>query len=210
MLFTGKVFFTSFRFSLLASRFSLLASIFFIFLLSSFVFAQVIIKEKVEINPQTIISENAIAHTIEVRLTWDTPSDRVVLSTYNLLCQPNLYSGWVYGGNIVLSINNVVGETYYLRAVLDSESYGLSNFTYEIYLDGTLVKNGSFALRREYYFPTTTFQYTPSLVTNYSVDIPSTYSCLFYDVSMKINYQNSCTASLSWNPYTEPINFSII
>ena len=63
---------SNFRFSLLASRFSLLASrfsllvtsltfCFFVFLLSSRVFPQIIIKEKVEINPQPINPEYPVA-----------------------------------------------------------------------------------------------------------------------------------------------------
>ena len=139
------------KISLLASRFSLLASRFYVFRLASstsHVSAQVIIKEKVEINPQVILSDSPTSgneHVFTYTLTW-SPTENYRGRIYLTACNLEVFdTGYLESGFCTLTItgngrHNVVFEEqrwgYNANNVLGWWGNILPGRTLKAYIDG--------------------------------------------------------------------------
>ncbi len=223
------------RFSFLVSRFSLLAFTFFVFIFSSHINAQVIIKEKVEINPQSVIvpdNPNSNSHSMSVEVNWDAQEVQANGHFWNANLQVNTQltnncdqvvgaTGFVFGwptGSSILNIQNVNSYYYTLRVTLTGfyGAYQSVDVNYSIYFDDELLHSGLIEAMSGLDYTWTVTRYYEQTIYVFLVDfLDFKINTNNYPVEYKNKYNlytnpsNSCSSS-NVVSLTDSLNLSII
>ncbi|HVO74848.1 MAG TPA: hypothetical protein VMT35_12545, partial [Ignavibacteriaceae bacterium] len=190
----------------------------FIIIAGQTVFTQVTIKERVEIEPKEypIVSSAAAINTITFNLHWDNLTVGGLVYTQIIPCR-NVISVSERDGDICLRIDTAQAGAYRFRVEGTRIENQRVNFTYQVLLNGAVVKSGSASVLTEFNPGSLSWagfdvDYTPSLISNYYFKFPQYNKNLCYQwgTIAEISTYNSCERGISWNVSTEPINLSIV
>jgi len=176
--------------------------------------AQVIIKEKVEITPQTLKalgSPSQQQHAITIDMQWDMSNREGLLRTVWLPCKDAMMAGWSAGGHLSLAIDNAQPGGYMFQVKVNLDVYEVSNVNYSIFLDGILASSGSVSLTGSSWdIPYYNINYSPPFISNYSISYKNKANMCYLDSKQISIYQSSsCPTVVSWNPSTEPLTLTI-
>ncbi|MFZ1520138.1 MAG: hypothetical protein WAU11_15270 [Ignavibacteriaceae bacterium] len=198
------------------SKFSLLAFTFIVFLLSFHANAQVIIKEKVEINPQSVIIPDAPLsnHTIRVDIQWSPASLPGWIMYYDLDCDQNNYSSAssITGTN-TFSLTSTGYENYPIQfrfGSLDPNQPTISG-TYQLYYDGQLIRSESFQAQKATYSSYAYFNthYQSPVLTDYNFSIYASEICPGSYEDIYITTSRNCNATAEINTEQDSITLTI-
>lgn len=205
-----------FSISFLVSRFS------FLVLLLTFTntYAQVIIKEKVEINPQqNVVLKPLAQHIIRIELQWTPTNIPGAIINYdetgNYPCRNTGGSGSQTGGNLSYQIVDVVGGQYNLQFRFNIPCQNppvVVEAQYSIYYDGTFIRTGSFSLANCYNgitFPFHNTTYRTPLITDYSFGFYSQDLCFGSYEPIELPLGLGCT-NTEIDTSTEIVNLQIL
>ncbi len=183
-------------------------------LIPLFSYAQIVIEEKVEIDPQqqNIEPDNPTGnHTIQLDIQWDTPQYNASIVGVVVPCQ-SAGVDWQSGGTISLTINDAMAGFYRLQPRFNTPSSVTTNVTYQLYFDGSLVIEGIESVAgglNQGAFPHFNIEYTPPLISNYSLYLDNDVSCILTPTPVNIYQFNDCSTGVSWNN-TDPLTLTII
>ena len=175
-------------------------------------FPQVTIKEKVEIKPRESFNNSLLTeHTIVFNLQWDRPGVQAAVVGVSIPCQ-SVGADWQYGVSISLTVENARAGLYWFQPRVNQNPYDTTNFYYQLYFDGVIVRNGSAVLIGAFSsgsYPHFDVQYTPPLISDYSFNLLSNELCYRKFGELDIGTSNNCATGISWNSSTNLINLSI-
>jgi hypothetical protein len=189
---------------------------FFVFLLSSYVPAQVIIKEKVEINPQSVIIPDAPLsnHILRVDIQWSPASLPGWIMYYDLNCDQNNYS----------SASSTTGSNTFSHSSLGYENYQIQfrfgsldpnqptiTGTYQLYYDEQLIRSESFQAQKATYSSYAYFNthYQSPVLTDYNFSIFASEICPGSYEDIYITTSRNCNATAEINTELDSITLTI-
>jgi hypothetical protein len=187
----------------------------FIFI-SHYSIAQVVIKEKVEIKPQAILSSSPMTnHSVRIEMTWTPAYIPGAILAAGIPCREAEFSGFSSTGSQSHEIINDAAGSYWfqLRFAIPC-TYPLEpvNGHYYLYFDNVLVQEESFNVIGCYSgtsYPFYDVVYSPPLISGYVLNLDNYESCFLTSTAIGINTANDCSSNVSWNKLTEPITVSI-
>ncbi len=189
---------------------------FLVFLFSSLVNAQVIIKEKVEINPQSVIIPDAPLsnHTIRVDIQWSPASLPGWIMYYDLNCDQNNYSSASSTtGSNTFSLTSPGYENYQIQfrfGSLDPNQPTITG-TYQLYYDEQLIRSASFQAQKATYSSYAYFNthYQSPVLTDYNFSIYASEICPGSYEDIYITTSRNCNATAEINTEQDSITLTI-
>ncbi|MBK7631631.1 MAG: hypothetical protein IPJ23_13190 [Ignavibacteriales bacterium] len=182
----------------------------------SFVPAQVIIKEKVEINPQGIILPDAPLsnHTIRVDIQWSPASLPGWIMYYDLDCDQNSYSSASSTtGSNTFSLTSPGYENYQIQFRFGSLNPNQPTITgtYQLYYDEQLIRSASFQAQKATYSSYAYFNthYQSPVLTDYNFSIYASEICPGSYEDIYITTSRNCNATAEINTEQDSITLTI-
>jgi hypothetical protein len=179
-------------------------------------FAQIVIKERVEILPQNVILPETPAgeHTIRVDIQWSPASLRGWILYYNLQCDQNNYSSTPStSGSNTYSLTSTGYENYNIQfrfGYLDPNQPTITG-TYQLYYDEQLIRSQSFQAQPATYSSYAYFNthYQSPVFNDYTFNIGPASLCFGNGTSQGFTLGHGCT-SFEIDTSSEMVNLQIL
>ncbi|MCZ7609726.1 MAG: hypothetical protein M5U17_06125 [Ignavibacterium sp.] len=184
--------------------------------MSALVNAQIKIKERVEINPESIIIPDAPLsnHTIRVDIQWSPSSLPGWILYYDLYCDQNNYSSTVStSGTNTYSLTSPGYENYQIQfrfGSLDPNQPPITG-TYQLYYDEQLIRSASFQAQPASYsnFAYFNTHYQSPVQTDYTFLINTSEICPGRYEDIYLTTSRNCNATAEINTEQDSITLTI-